>query len=258
MDGARLDVDLHLLELRFVGARLIEPLGTIPVETPEQRSRLGPSNVTVRSSPALSWQLNAWCWSTATAGWQLFAGLAAVLGVLARTQGRSFAAIEEALLLRELTQGLGVSQREAARRCARDGSWVNRRLQLLASLPEAALAAVREGRLSSWAAARMIASLARANSGHPDRLLRAQGQARLSTRELRQWFEHYQKARRGVRERMVEHPRLFLAASPSTSMAPRCAAPRRTHRLQPGRGGLARFAVVVLWKADGWERNHSV
>jgi hypothetical protein len=42
MDGARLDVDLHLLELRFVGARLIEPLGTIPVETPEQRSRLGP------------------------------------------------------------------------------------------------------------------------------------------------------------------------------------------------------------------------
>jgi hypothetical protein len=134
------------------------------------------------------------------------------MGVLARTQGRCFAAIEEAPLLRELTQGLGVSQREAARRCARDGSWVNRRLQLLASLPEAALAAVREGRLSSWAAARMIASLARANSGHPDRLLRAQGQARLSTRELRQWFEHYQKARRGVRERMVEHPRLFLQA----------------------------------------------
>jgi hypothetical protein len=89
---------------------------------------------------------------------------------------------------------------------------VNRRLQLLASLPEAALAAVREGRLSSWAAARVIAPLARANSGHADRLLRAQEQSRLSTRELRQWFEHYQKARRGVRERMVEHPRLFLQA----------------------------------------------
>jgi ParB-like chromosome segregation protein Spo0J len=136
----------------------------------------------------------------------------AVLGVLARTQSRSFAAIEEALLLRELTQGLGVSQREAARRCARDGSWVNRRLQLLASLPEAALTAVREGRLSSWSAARVIAPLARANGVHADRLLRAQQQAPLSTRDLKEWFAHYQKAKRSIRERMVDHPRLFLQA----------------------------------------------
>jgi hypothetical protein len=50
------------------------------------------------------------------------------------------------LLLRELTQGLGVSQREAGRRCGRDGSWVNRRLKLLSALPEAAVAAIREGR----------------------------------------------------------------------------------------------------------------
>jgi hypothetical protein len=132
--------------------------------------------------------------------------------VLARTQGRSFAAIEEALLLRELTQGLGVSQREAARRCGRDGSWVNRRLTLLSSLTEAAIAAIREGRLSSWAAAHVIAPLSRANAGHADRLLRAHEQAQLSTRDLRQWFEHYQKSRRGVRERMVDHPRLFVQA----------------------------------------------
>jgi ParB family transcriptional regulator, chromosome partitioning protein len=215
MDAARLDVDLHLLELRFAGARLIEPQA---VEKLARSIERDPCIVVAAERLVL------------VDGYRRVAALRrlgrdrafverwpcdlaeAVLGVLARTQGRSFAAIEEALLLRELTQGLGVSQREAARRCARDGSWVNRRLQLLASLPEAALAAVREGRLSSWAAARMIASLARANSGHPDRLLRAQGQARLSTRELRQWFEHYQKARRGVRERMVEHPRLFLQA----------------------------------------------
>jgi hypothetical protein len=29
---------------------------------------------------------------------------------------------------------------------------------------------------------------------------------------LRDWFEHYQKASRGSRERMVSHPRLFLDA----------------------------------------------
>jgi len=34
----------------------------------------------------------------------------AVLGVLARTQNRPFAAIEEALLVHELVQGLGPSQ----------------------------------------------------------------------------------------------------------------------------------------------------
>jgi hypothetical protein len=54
--------------------------------------------------------------------------------------------------------------------------------------------------------------LARANSAHADRLLRAQSDARLTTRELRQWFAHYQKVRRSVRERTLDHPRLFLQA----------------------------------------------
>jgi ParB family chromosome partitioning protein len=227
MNGVRLDVDLHLLELRFAGARLIEPQAVERLARAIERDGQIVPCIVVGASPsdaegaerlvlidgyrrvaALRWLgrdkalIERWpCDLTE-----------ALLGVLARTQGRCFAAIEEALLLRELTQGLGVSQREAARRCARDGSWVNRRLQLLASLPEAALAAVREGRLSSWAAARVIAPLARANSGHADRLLRTQGQARLSTRELGLWFEHYQQSRRGVRERMVDHPRLFLQA----------------------------------------------
>jgi hypothetical protein len=45
---------------------------------------------------------------------------AAVLVVLARTQSRPFAAIEEALLVRELVQSLGLSQHEVAHRCGRD------------------------------------------------------------------------------------------------------------------------------------------
>jgi len=137
--------------------------------------------------------VRGWCSSTAIAGWaalrrlgrdrasieplDLWANAArrtvcrpcevaeAVMGVLARTQGRSFAAIEEALLLRELTQGLGVSQREAALRCGRDVSWVNRRLTLLSALPEAAVGAVREGRLSTWSAARVIAHCLQAHQG---------------------------------------------------------------------------------------------
>src|SRR5262245_4875477 len=229
MDAARLEVDLHLLELRFAGARLIEPQAVEKlVRAIERNGQIVPCIVAAASPDTSGTESTERL--VLIDGYRRVAALRrlgrdrafverwpcdlteAVLGVLARTQSRPFAAIEEALLLRELTQGLGVSQREAARRCARDGSWVNRRLQLLASLPEAALSAVREGRLSSWAAARVIAPLARANAAHADRLLHAQGQAQLSTRDLRQWFEHYQKARRSIRERMVDHPRLFVQA----------------------------------------------
>ena len=58
-----------------------------------------------------------------------------------------------------------LSQHEVARRCGRDVSWVSRRLQLLSGLPDAALAAVRGGKLSSWAANRVVVPLARANAG---------------------------------------------------------------------------------------------
>ena len=136
----------------------------------------------------------------------------ALLGLLARTQNRPFASIEEALLMRELMQGLGLSQHDLARRCGRDVSWVSRRLQLLSGLPDAALTAVRDGTLSSWAASRIVVPLARANTEHADRLLTALVDAPLSTRELRGWFEHYQKAFRSAREHMVDRPRLLIDA----------------------------------------------
>ena len=83
--------------------------------------------------------------------------------------------------MRELMQGLGLSQHDLARRCGRDVSWVSRRLQLLSGLPDAALAAVRDGKLSSWAANRIVVPLARANTEHADRLLTALVEAPLST-----------------------------------------------------------------------------
>ena len=58
----------------------------------------------------------------------------------------------------------------------------------------------------------VVAPLARANSEHAERLVKALSDAPLATRELRQWFDHYQKAGRLTRERLVDHPHLFLAA----------------------------------------------
>jgi ParB-like chromosome segregation protein Spo0J len=118
--------------------------------------------------------------------------------------------IEEALLLRELIDAHGLTQREAARQCARDVSWVQRRLMLLGGLPEPLLKAVRDARVSSWAATRVFVPLARANSEHASRVLASLDAQRLSTRELWTWFDHYRGAQRAQRERMVEHPRLFI------------------------------------------------
>jgi ParB-like chromosome segregation protein Spo0J len=248
MDAARLDVDLHLLELRFEGARLIEPQAVEKlVRSIERDGQIVPCIVVGASrgsSDAKDGERLVLIdgYRRVTALRRLGRDRAfverwpcevaeAVLGVLARTQSRSFAAIEEALLLRELTQGLGVSQREIGRRCGRDDSWVNRRLQLLSALPESGLAAVCAGQLSTWAATRVIAPLARASTAHAEQLLAALGEAPLSTRELCRWFAHYQSARRTVRERMVKHPKLFVQALDES------AAQDRTDRLRVGPEG---------------------
>jgi ParB-like chromosome segregation protein Spo0J len=258
MDAARLDVDLHLLELRFAGVRLIDPQAVEKLARSIERDGQIVPLIVVGVSPNTSDAKDSER-LVLIDGYRRVAALRrlgldrasverwpcdlaqAVMGVLARTQSRCFAAIEEALLLRELTQGLGVSQRELGRRCGRDDSWVNRRLQLLSALPESGLAAVCAGRLSTWAATRVIAPLARASTTHAEQLLAALKEAPLSTRELCRWFDHYQKARRGVRERMVKHPKLFVQALNES------AAQDRTDRL---RGGPEGECEADLWRIN--------
>src|SRR5215470_10760947 len=221
-----LDLDLHRLDLRFAAARAAEPRAVERIARSIERGGQIVPCVVVADPPVDVLQggerlvlidgyrriaalrrlgrdtARVECWACDLAE--------AVLGVLARGQSRPWAAIEEALLVRELVESLGLSQHETARRSGRDVSWICRRLQLLAGLPEAIVVAVTEGRLSSWAASRVVAPLARANSEHAERLVAALSEAPLATRELRQWFEHYQKAGRLARERLVNHPHLFL------------------------------------------------
>jgi len=136
----------------------------------------------------------------------------ALLITLVRVQGRAWEAIEEGALIRELTTQFALSQREVARQTGRDVSWVNRRLGLVQEMPEALFVAICQGELSTWAATRVLAPLARANNDHAHRLLDTLQRAPLSTRALATWFQHYQKANRPKRERMVSEPRLFCQA----------------------------------------------
>jgi ParB family transcriptional regulator, chromosome partitioning protein len=171
------------------------------------------------------------CWSCTVAE--------ALAQVLARSRSRAFTAVEEALLLRDLVDAQCLSQREAARQCGRDVSWVQRRLQLLGEVPEAVLQAVRREEVSTWSAVRVFVPLARANAEHAQRLLARMGQPQqaLSTRELNTWFARYRCSQRGQRERMVEHPRLFI-----DSLNER----EREHAAKQLKGGPEQQAVAEL------------
>lgn len=222
-DSAALEVDLHRLELRFAQARLPEPraveslarsiercgqiVACIVVAEVEAGERLvlidGYRRVqALRRLGRDTAMVQAWSGDVS----------AALLAVLARTNARPWAALEEALLLRELVANHGLSQHEVARRCGRDASWVSRRLELVRGLPDALLEAVRDATVSTWAATRILAPLARANGEHATGLLQALGSAPLSTRQLQRWFEHYQSSPSTLRDRMVAHPGSFIEA----------------------------------------------
>jgi ParB family chromosome partitioning protein len=237
-----LQVELHRLQLRFADTRVREPRAIEQLtRSIESCGQLVPC-IAVRELDAVEVVSEVGA-PQVLPGWVLIDGYRRVqalrrvgcdlarvqlwscdvaqglLAVLSGSQSRTYAPIEQALLLREL-QGLGLSQQQMARRSGRDVSWVSRRLQLVSELPDSVLTAVREGRLSCWAATRVISPLARANSEHAEALLAAVREQALSTRELRVWLQHYQGATRQTRERMVQHPKLFLQAQLAQEQQP--------------------------------------
>ena len=184
------EIDLHRVELRFAGARVADGAAVERLARSIERSGqivpcivVGDGAVLVDGYRRVAALRRLGRDTALVERWSC--DLAeALIGVLARSQARALAGLEEALVLRELTVGLGLSQAEVAGRCGRDVSWVSRRLALLQGLPDGALAEVCAGRLSSWAAVRVVLPLARANAVHAERLLAALRAAPLSTREL--------------------------------------------------------------------------
>jgi ParB family chromosome partitioning protein len=141
----------------------------------------------------------------------------ALLAALARGPERAWEAIEEAALIAELSSRH--SLQAIARELGRDVSWVSRRLSLIKALPEDLLDAVRTGRLSLWAATRILAPLARANAAHARTLLTQLEQQPLSTRELGRLYEQYREASKVQRRRLVENPALFVQALDTRAQA---------------------------------------
>ncbi|MBC8459736.1 MAG: ParB N-terminal domain-containing protein [Deltaproteobacteria bacterium] len=139
----------------------------------------------------------------------------ALLTVLARSDARQWEAVEQASMLSELMVRFELSMEQVAKRVGRDKSWVKRRLDLIRALPEDVLSAVRAGHVSTWAASRILAPLARANTEHAQHLTAHLLKDAVSTRELDRFYAHYKKSNRNVRNKMINNPALFLKAARS-------------------------------------------
>ena len=216
---APLELEIHALERRFASLRVHNPrrLAAL-VRAIERSGQLTPVVVVPHEKQAQRWVLidgylrvealgrlgKDLVWAD---GWTCSLD-EALLKCLARGTERAWEAIEEAALLHELSARYAL--RELARHIGRDVSWVSRRLALFTALPESMLEAVREGKLSLWAATRILTPLARANTEHAERLLEHLQHNPLSTRALKRLYEHYQKANRTQRTRIIENPALFL------------------------------------------------
>lgn len=134
-------------------------------------------------------------------------------GLLIHRGERQWEAIEEAGLIQELHRRFGCTLSEIGKRIGRDKSYVKRRMDLLDSLPEEVLSQVMAGVISTWAASRVLVPLARANSSDAIKLAAHLEREAMSTRELQLFYDHYQKANRQVRDRMLNSPALFLRSS---------------------------------------------
>ena len=136
----------------------------------------------------------------------------ALCHVLMKSGERKWDIIEEAGLIQELHRRHELSQHQIARLLGKDKSWVSRRLALLEALPEQVIKCVQQGGISSWAAARVLAPMARANTDHVKRLTESLMKQPICTRQLFLFFKHYQQSNRKVRENMIKEPLLFVKA----------------------------------------------
>jgi ParB family chromosome partitioning protein len=134
----------------------------------------------------------------------------ALVQILARDNSRKWDLLEEAALLRELHDHSQLSQSRIASMVGRKQSWVSGRLALYHGLSEDLFELIRKGSISTWAASRVIVPIARAIPEHGKVLSENLSKESLSTREMAQFFQYYQKANRKQRDNMVREPFLFL------------------------------------------------
>lgn len=126
---------------------------------------------------------------------------------------RRRSALEEGWLLRELVKTHQLTLRKLSVMLGRSTSWISRRLALVQLLPPSVQQAVQSGKIGAQVATRFLVPLARANAEHCERLVeRLDGQA-VSVRQMKRLYVTWRAGDQEQRQRIVEHPQLFLHAT---------------------------------------------
>jgi len=161
---------------------------------------------------------------------------------------RRRSAVEDGWLVRELVERHGVSLGEVGVSLGRTASWVSRRLGLVRGLPEEVEAAVQRGTVSPHAAMRSFLPLARANREACVKVVVGLEGERLTTREAALLYDSFRKGDAETRARIVEAPRMLLAAAAATKAGAGEKAPKR----DDDAGRLAKelgSAASLVWRA---------
>ena len=141
--------------------------------------------------------------------WELEQEEALVLEQLMR-RGESDSPIQQGWLLVELQDRFGVSQQELAQRFDKSQSWVSRRLALVRELPTRIQGLVREGKLSSHIATKLLVPMARAKADDASRLAEAMARLGLSCRDAHRLHAGYVQSGTRGRELLLDKPELYL------------------------------------------------
>lgn len=140
----------------------------------------------------------------------------ALVYMMAHMQARPWDVYEQAALINELRLTHRMSCGKIASLLGKNKSWVSRRLLLIETLDDQMIALIRQAKISSWSAQRVLVPMARANPDHAELLFHALEKENISTRRLLVLFEQYKKSNRRVRENIVREPHLFLKALENT------------------------------------------
>jgi ParB family chromosome partitioning protein len=130
-------------------------------------------------------------------------------------------ALEDGWLLDELMQRHGLKQDELSKRLSRSRSWVCRRLALVLVLPDVAQRAVRDGSMSAQAAMKYLVPLSRDKRAACERIVIHLGREPVTEREVQRLYTSWRTADAALRERIEQHPRLFLQADEATRDEPK-------------------------------------
>jgi hypothetical protein len=222
--GKSIEIELHTLDLRYAHTRVSNPRSRDRMtRSIERYGQLSPVLVIAESKSLVLIDGYLRVGSLGILGRDTVIGdvsetdeCEALLRLLSTTRQRQWEAVEQAWIIREIKKRFDAPLREIARGIGHDTSWVSRRLALIDGLPEELLTSVLGGHVSAWAACRILVPLARANKGHAERLSEHLVNSPLSTRDLTEFFKHYQRSPRQMRERMIEDPCLFMKACQQT------------------------------------------